>query len=171
LGLFFQLRRKAHVTDQTPTQIFPTKNTGSRVARVSDADAAAFKAEAPAIRKALKAIKRDRQDQSFRIKNSRTVRIPISAAQIEALHARLAPIRERLRYLHGILMADERRIRAPVRLWDVWHRFRNAVDFDTGELEYLAEREGLPVPPRVRVTKEYQWDLHAYSQNEERLNQ
>jgi hypothetical protein len=115
---------------------------GYRVSRVSDADAATFKAEAKTLRKVLKLIQRDRQDLSWR---------GADYNQIYALLQCLTPIRERLRYWLAILMEDHHRIRPPVSLWDAWNKLRYSTDYETGELEYLANRNGVPAIPRIYV--------------------
>jgi hypothetical protein len=137
--------------------------TGPRAARVSDADMALFKAEVPAIRKALKAIKWDRWNQSARKgDNQRLIgQRPMSADQLNAMKQRLTPIRERLRYWQTILQADAKHVRHPVALWDTWHKLRDKVDFEDGEIEYLADREGLPAMPRTYVDASWEQIIAA----------
>lgn len=121
------------ITEQTKTKT-----------SVSDADQAAFKAEAAEIRAALRALQRDRWKQSWTdvppvcSHNHRSKRIPISSDQIDALQRRLQPVQERLRHWRGVLMT-ETYIRSPVRLWDTWNRLRYAADHEAIELEYLSD--------------------------------
>ncbi len=115
-----------------------------RVQPVPKADQIAFKAEAPVLRKALKAIKRDRQKQSFKEGKPDKIRggwhpqklVPISPDQLDTLHQRLTPIQERLKHWEEILMPH-----APATLRNVWDKLWSAASFEAGEIKYLAQRE------------------------------
>jgi hypothetical protein len=104
--------------------------------RISAADHAAFVAEAKIIRKALKAIKRDRHRQFYGKQGPGHHEWHPTANQLAAHRARIMPIRDRLRYWRTVLMADERRIKHPVRLWDSWNRLRFATDLEITDLAY-----------------------------------
>jgi len=99
--------------------------------RTSAADHAAFVAEAKSIRKTLRAIKKDRL-RSFYGSHGWAP----TTDQLATHRARIMPIRDRLRYWRTVLMADERRIKHPVRLWDSWNRLRLATDLEVTDLAH-----------------------------------
>jgi hypothetical protein len=99
--------------------------------RISATDHVAFVTEAKSIRKALRAIKKDRL-RSFYGRHGWGP----TADQLAAHRARIMPIRDRLRYWRTVLMADERRIKHPVRLWDSWNRLCMLADLEITDLAY-----------------------------------
>jgi hypothetical protein len=111
--------------------------------RISAADHVAFAAESKIIRKALKAIKHDRHRQFY----GKHHEWHPTADQLAVHRARIMPIRDRLRYWRTVLMADERRIKHPVRLWDSWNRLRLATDLEITDLAYDFSDKSVKVRP------------------------
>jgi hypothetical protein len=103
--------------------------------KVSEGDQVAFEAEAKTIDAALKTLRQDRWEFCYRTRRPHggLPFRPLSGPQLEDMRTRLAAVVDRLRYWRTVLMADEQRIRSPVRLWDKWHKLTI-----TAEVELIA---------------------------------
>jgi hypothetical protein len=87
--------------------------------RVPEPHQAAFKSEAPVLRKTLKLIRRG---------------LMRPQADLATLREQLAHVQGRLSYWQTVLMEDEHRIRSPVHLWDAWNHLRTLANDNDREM-------------------------------------
>jgi hypothetical protein len=105
-----------------------------RPARVTAEEHAAFNAKMPKLRKAVKAIKVERC-------KFLDARRPPDQQTVQRRKTAQAEARERMDYWFGVLQID-RKVRAPVRLWDALNKLRYIADVNEVETDYFEKHPG-----------------------------
>jgi hypothetical protein len=101
-----------------------------RPPRVSSSEHTAFMIEIKDLRRQANKLRR------ARLKFVRTDQDP-GKQRLDEWAAQVAACRTRLDYWHNVLVVDGNQIRAPVRLYDCWHRVDTIADLNEFELQYF----------------------------------